>query len=146
MNVKYTEINSADAARMIGVSAQAITAWCRKGLINYTNVSNGTQKARYMLSENEVNYIKELVKEHGTRKFMMYYNKNRDGVSKVFHTNKVNLDHYTIPARPNDDTIEIANKFLRIQEIKKELENLELKKVDLNKELEALRDEVMEQL
>lgn len=157
MNVKYTEINTADAARMFGVTTQAVSSWCRKGLINHVNLSDGNQRGRYMLTENECNYIKELIKEHGARKFMMYYKKDREDAVNVYHSKKeqVQLEHYPVfnPVAPvkeeskketSMNADQVTNKIMRIQDIKEELEDLDARKNQLNNELEMLRDEIMD--
>ena len=76
MNVKYTDINCQDAARSIGVSAATIQGWCRGNLINFVDIGDGNKKPRYMISEQEVNYLKSLVKSHGKRKALLFYNKD----------------------------------------------------------------------
>ena len=76
MNVPYNKINARDAADMIGVDYTTVLGWCKKGIINYSDISDGMGKSRYMLDEEEVEYIKKLKKKHGTRKAMMYYKKD----------------------------------------------------------------------
>lgn len=77
MNVAYDQINSSDAAKRIGVSIACIQRWCRDNIINYINVSDGTDKARYLLEEDEVSYLQDLVKKFGTRKAMLWYRKDK---------------------------------------------------------------------
>lgn len=78
MNVKYTDINCQDAAKSIGVSTATIQGWCRNNLINFVDIGDGNKKPRYMISEQEVNYLHSLVKSHGVRKAMPFYNKNKN--------------------------------------------------------------------
>lgn len=78
MNVAYDQINSSDAAKRIGVTISCIQRWCRDNLINYINVSDGTDKARYLLEEDEVDYIQDLVKKFGVRKAMLWYRKDKN--------------------------------------------------------------------
>ncbi len=76
MNVAFDKLSTGDAAKMIGIDKTTVAAWCRNGLINFTNVSDGTGKARYMLAEDEVMHLKSLFKKYGKRKAMMYYKKD----------------------------------------------------------------------
>ena len=78
MNVAYDQINSSDAAKRIGVSIACIQRWCRDGIINYINVGDGTDKARYLLEEEEVAYLQDLVKKFGIRKAMLWYRKDKN--------------------------------------------------------------------
>jgi len=47
MNVAYDQISTADAARMLKVDKTTIAYWCRNGIINFINVSDGNNKGRY---------------------------------------------------------------------------------------------------
>lgn len=76
MNVKYTDINCQDAAKSIGVSTATIQGWCRGKLINFVDIGDGNKKHRYMISEQEVNYLRSLVKSHGKGKALLFYDKN----------------------------------------------------------------------
>lgn len=80
MNVKYTDINCQDAAKSIGVSTATIQGWCRNNLINFVDIGDGNKKPRYMISEQEVNYLKSLIKHHGKKKAMLYYDKHQNAI------------------------------------------------------------------
>jgi hypothetical protein len=80
MNVQYTDINCQDAAKSIGVSISAIQGWCRKNLINFVDIGDGNKNPRYMISEQEVNYLRSLVKSHGKRKAMLFYDKRKNAI------------------------------------------------------------------
>ena len=163
MNVPYNKINTADAARIIGVEYATVANWCKKKLINCEDISNGTEKSRYLISEAEVDYLKDLKKQHGTRKILLYYNKDwaaqnskpqeeptvyfsewvqtngaakqDDAASKAFP-----------PYKKKIDAENITNTILYIQDIKERLEDLEAEKAQLLNELEELRKEIMEQI
>lgn len=114
MNVPYKDINAADAARMLGLNMSTVQGWCRNGIIKFVDVSEpDSKKARYMLSESEVEYIKKLIKKHGIRKAMMYYKKDHD--VKVKEEKKVESGVGNIPWYMDVDTEAIEN------EVKKEL-------------------------
>lgn len=76
MNVGYKDINTLDAARMLKVDKSSIIYWCANDVINYTNVSDGIHKKRYLISEDEIDYIKSLIKKHGKRNWRKFYDKN----------------------------------------------------------------------
>lgn len=78
MNVAYDQINCSDAAKRIGVTIACIQRWCRDGIINFINVSDGTERARYLLEEDEVAYLQDLVKKFGVRKAMLWYRKDKN--------------------------------------------------------------------
>lgn len=80
MNVKYTDINCQDAGKSIGVSTATIQGWCRNKLINFVDIGDGNKNPRYMISEQEVNYLKSLVKSHGKRKAMLFYDKHKNAI------------------------------------------------------------------
>ena len=114
MNVSYKDINAADAARMLGLNMSTVQGWCRNGIIKFVDVSEpDSKKARYMLSESEVEYIKKLIKKHGIRKAMMYYKKDHD--VKVKEEKEVESGVGNIPWYMDVDTEAIEN------EVKKEL-------------------------
>lgn len=63
MNVAYDQINTADAAKMLKVDKTTVAYWCRNGIINFINVSDGNNKGRYMLTEDEVQDINERMED-----------------------------------------------------------------------------------
>lgn len=77
MNVPYNEINLTDAAQMIGVDYTTVAGWCRRGKINFIDISEGTKKPRYLLTEKEVEHLKTERKKNG-RRFIESYDKNWD--------------------------------------------------------------------
>lgn len=172
MNVAYDQINSSDAAKRIGVTIACIQRWCRDGIINFINVSDGTEKARYLLEEDEVAYLQDLVKKFGVRKAMLWYRKDKntrypapvkipvsqDGMFKASIVNtddrlqqvmpKVEAPNTSEPCKTEEQIIaEKATKaILYIQDIKARLADLEEEKALLLKELEECKQEVMELL
>ena len=76
MNVPYNAINSQDAAQILGCHRATFLKWCKDGRINVTNLGEGTTRARYMVSEEEIDYLKRLKRKWGGKKFIQHYNKN----------------------------------------------------------------------
>ena len=78
MNVKYTENDAKDVARRLKVDYSTVTGWCRRGLINFIDVSNNrSNSARYQIPEEEVVYLEKLFKQWGVRKGILHYDKTR---------------------------------------------------------------------
>jgi len=159
MNVAYNEISCADAAKMLGVDYSTVTKWCRDNKINHVNVSGGDTNGRYILTEDEVRYIKTLKDKFGNqfiRKYRKDWKKGTEPVKDVVYveptmpvttiksvvTNITTEEH----SRKRVDIDEVAIKIGYIQDIKDKLEALEVEKTQLLNELEGLRKEVMEYL
>lgn len=167
MNVGYDKNNCADAARRIGVTMSCVQRWCRENIINCTNVSDGDKKSRYLIDEDEIMYLKKLVKSHGIRKAMNFYNKDHNkktNVSKgaiIVETNPVipkavikaeepvvvETKHSSgidekIPVK-KFDADDLIYHFERIQDLKEELENLEARRNQINNEIASHRETIM---
>ena len=74
MNVSYENINTADAATMLGVSKTTVTYWCRHKLIKYVDMSGGTGKARYMFDADELDRVNKLIEKYGARAWTNHAN------------------------------------------------------------------------
>ena len=109
MNVSYKDINAIDAARMLGVDKTTVQGWCRNEIINFIDVSEpGSKRARYLIRESEVDYIKKLIKKHGVRKAMFFYKKDHD--QKIKEAKKVESGVGNIPWYMDVDTEAIENE------------------------------------
>lgn len=79
MNVSYKSYNCEDVGRMLKLDKVTIASWCRKGFINYTDVSeHKSKRPRYEISDKEVNRIKKLINKYGRRNWLMYNNKDEE--------------------------------------------------------------------
>lgn len=155
MNVAYNQINCSDAAKIIGVDYSSVTTWCRSGRINCTNISEGTINGRYVIPEDEVDYIKTLKQKFG-KQFIRKYRKDwqrgkqpaetiteeKPAPIKEFHY----IDTDSVITNTKTDIDDIANKIRTIQRIKTRLEELDKERQKLSDKLEELRDEVMNYL
>ncbi len=164
MNVDYKNISTGDAARMIGVDITTVSTWCREGRINCVNVSDGTKNGRYMLSEDEVDYIKTLKQKFGKqfiRKYRKDWKKGRQPaktfvtdevvevvpVAKPVATIKSVVSTITeVKEESAFDVEEIALKISYIQDIKKQIHDLDEQKAKLTAELEELKNDVTKYL
>lgn len=153
MNVAYNEINTTDAAKMIGCSSSAIGLWCRKNKINYQDVSGaGSKYPRYLLKGDEVEYIRGLFKKYGKAKAMKHYDKNwnnlvqpyEECIEELQEYEEVAEPAYTLPLRDKLDNLEdITN---RIRDIIERLDNIEAEKRQLCNEYKMLKAEIIEVL
>lgn len=156
MNVAYNQINCSDAARIIGVDYTSVTKWCRSGRINCTNISEGSVNGRYVIPEEEVDYIKTLKQKFGKqfiRKYRKDWQRGRQPAEtytkeepQVAFKDFQYIDTDSIITNTNTDIDDIANKIKTIQRIKTKLEELDSERQKLSDKLEELRDEVMNYL
>ena len=54
MNVAYDQINSADAAGMIGISITKLHRLRKAGIIDAINIGEGSKKGRYLYNRDEI--------------------------------------------------------------------------------------------
>lgn len=165
MNVPFDKINTDDAAKRIGVDYATVANWCKRKLINCENVSGGTGKARYMISEDEVNYLKSLQKQYGTKKILLYYKKDwntkadiattefdnnlsvspdefewmeyDDNIFRAKRDRKEFLEQY-------DDADDITETLEKIKKIKHRLAELEDEKNTLQTRFDKLRQKIID--
>lgn len=147
MNVAYNQINCQDASRIIGVDYTTVVGWCHDGKINSTNISEGTTRGRYMITEEEVDYLKMLKQKFG-KQFMRRYRKDwqrgkqpAEAEVKPIATIKdfQYVDTDSVPSPNKADIDELAIKIGYIQDLKEQIAKLQT-------ELETLRKEVMDYL
>lgn len=149
MNVAYNQINCQDASRIIGVDYTTVVGWCHDGKINSTNISEGTNRGRYMITEDEVDYLKMLKQKFG-KQFMRRYRKDwqrgKQPAETELETKLVTTikdfqyaDTDSVPSTNKADIDELAIKIGYIQDLKEQIAKLQT-------ELETLRKEVMNYL
>ena len=155
MNTPYDKTSAADAARMLGTSPQTVTTWCRTGKINASDVSDGTGKARWLLSDDEVQYIMDLKKKFGSvRDAMTHYKKNwKDGKKPAVQYNVMPETRNYIPQKKKDepkntpvDSKSIAATIDYIQQVKARIADCKEELALLEKEYEDLKKEVISTL
>lgn len=76
MNARIDMYSPDEVAKSVGVTGATIRNWCRDGIINCNNVSDGSVDARYEIPEDELRYLRGLAREYGSKKVLLYYNKN----------------------------------------------------------------------
>ena len=174
MNVSYEYMNVEDAARILKRDKSTITAWCRKGIISYQDVSEpGSKRPRYLIPDWEINRIKKLMAKYGVKKWLFYNEQSKkemeikfrddeeEGIKNgticpcEFEVNQVPLD-LSVPVKIKEEEEELPTRRQRIdpddilktimyiQDINDRLEDLEAEKNQLINEREACKKEVME--
>lgn len=157
MNVSYKDINTLDAARMLKVDKSSVIYWCTNDFINYTNVSDGVHKKRYLISEEEIDYIKSLIKKHGKRKWRKFYDKDWNKkeekpmnvitsdeamfIEEVREKEEKENKPSTTTNKVDIDSVAITIGY--IQDIKERLKDLEAEKAQLLNEYSQLKQEVI---
>ncbi|MBO7452217.1 MAG: helix-turn-helix domain-containing protein [Clostridiales bacterium] len=150
MNVRYDSINTEDAATMLGVSKKTITNWCRDRLIDFTDLSDGTHKARYMFDIEELNRVQQAMALYGKYKWARHVHTERKAVevakqNEVIVNNKedVTVEVNTVSAKEKENE-KILLLVDRIRDFKEELENLECRRKQVEGEIDLLRKELNE--
>ena len=154
MNVTYRDISSSDVARMLGLNVTTIAGWCRHGLINCTNISDGTKRARYLISEDEVEYLRRLAKKHGKRNILKYYHK--DWNAKPQPVQQLTPEPTTQMATDDDlptrssrqpfDEDKILNSILYLREVRERIEDCKAELAQLENEYRELKQELIDQI
>lgn len=155
MNVAYNQINCQDASRIIGVDYTTVVGWCHDGKINSINIGEGTSRGRYVITEDEVDYLKTLRQKFG-KQFMRKYRKDwqrgkqpaeprtEETPTPIKEFRYTDTDSAITNTKTDID--DIANKIRTIQRIKTRLEEIDKERQKLSDKLEELRDEVMNYL
>ena len=167
MNVSYADINTTDAAQMLGVTAQAVRAWCRNEDINYVDVAEAKSNApRYLIPDDEVQRIMNLMKQYGKRGWIKHNTKPskiigarsevideeklRADVEKAFGPFEERNDDMEFTEeqlvgvkRPRDDSEEqILLTVAKIREFKEEENDLKGRLVQVQGEIDILEKEL----
>lgn len=78
MNVGYNELNCTDVAKSLKLDKTTVSAWCRKGYINYVDVSEPESKRpRYLIPQWEFDRVSKLIRKFGKRNWMLYNEKDK---------------------------------------------------------------------
>lgn len=158
MNVNYKDISTGDAARILKLDITTVSGWCRADKINFCNLSNGTQNGRYMIPEDEVYHIKELIKIHGKAHWQKFYDKNwnkkeeKKPVNVITSDEAMFLEEYNATHKEEVKPVKLSSKvdidsiaitIGYIQDIKERLKDLEAEKAQLLNEYTQLKQEVI---
>ena len=121
MNVAFDKNNAKDVAAILGVSYPVVTAWCRQGLIKATDVSDGDKKARWLISDEEVQRVSNLISKYGTRMWTTYAAAEPAKEVVVVPVAGIKEPQAIIKAEPSDEFVDL---YWKIKDAKEELENV----------------------
>lgn len=145
MNVKFDRFNTNDVAQILKVSGSAVASWCRKGWIIAENISNGTDKARWMIEDKEVDRIKGLMKKYGKVK---WYHHRHEGlvhpedVGIFIEEQPIEVEEVSSGNVVMDNVNKIADIVYKIADLRDELENLEARKAQIENEINDYKKQV----
>ena len=87
MNVDYKEMNCADVGKALKLDKSTVAAWCRKGYINFVDVSESESKRpRYLIPQWEYDRVRKLINKFGKRNWMLYNEKDKIRAAKEHAT------------------------------------------------------------
>ena len=171
-NVGYEDLNCSDVGRMLKLDKSTISAWCRKGYINYQDVSEkNSKKPRYLIPQWEFDRIQHLIRKFGKRNWILYNEKDKERAAKEhmypspeaviaptvsyesipvpegFVEQFVEQEEAKVPVKIPEDDFD-AEKMLTtikyIREVKQKIRDLKEELEHYENELSDLRQEVMD--
>lgn len=105
MNVSYKELNTVDVAKALKLDKTTVAAWCRKGYINFIDVSEpGSSKPRYQIPQWEFDRVQKLIRKFGKRQWMLYNAKDKERAAQE-HMTKVEK----VEENPDDQAKQMLN-------------------------------------
>lgn len=148
MNVGFADINTEDAATMLGVQRQTISYWCRQGYIRFFNVSDGNKKPRYLFTDDEINRVSKLIDNYGKYNWI-HYNDIHNGVEKE-EPEEAHMEETTIKEeiKPEeyivDNTDEIVDYVKKIRQLKVQRDKMLAELDAIDESIKTMRAKVME--
>ena len=81
--MKNRILDEGSAAVIMGVDTATVVGWCKNKIINCQNAPDEyADKAKYLIDEDECDYIGNLIRKFGTRMALLNYNKNWRGTTR----------------------------------------------------------------
>ena len=146
MNVGYADINTEDAATMLGVQRQTVTNWCRQGYIRFFNVSDGNKKPRYLFTDDEINRVSKLIDNYGKYNWIHY----NDIIEKKTEEENQMETNTTEEMKPEeyivDDTDEIVDCVKKLRELKIQRDKMLIELDNIDETIKNLRQKVIESI
>lgn len=152
MNVAYDRFNSQDVAKILGVAPQTVTYYVRHGFMQATNVSDGTNKARYMFTDEEVTKVQKLMKEHGKYSWTKYVNDTKDipPVKEPIVEEQHEFDEFdklvVKNVTPEFNPDKLMNKILKLRDLEEECGNVKARYNQICKEIAMIRNDIKQEL
>ncbi len=148
MNVGYADINTADAATMLGVQQQTVSNWCRQGYIRFFNVSDGNKKPRYLFTDDEINRVSKLIDNYGKYNWI-HYNDVCDNTKEEETMETQNEETTTEEIKPEEyieDVDETINNIKKLRELKIKRDKMLAELDAIDNEIKNLRQKVIESI
>lgn len=149
MNVSYENINTADAATMLGVSKTTVTYWCRHKLIKYVDMSGGTGKARYMFDADELDRVNKLIEKYGARAWTNHANEGlNDTVILTVEEKEVKPMMATTDPEDYipDNTDEVVSYVKKIRALKIQRDKLLNELDSIDEAIKSMKSKVIESI
>lgn len=157
MNVGFEELSTKDVASMLKIDQHTVADWCKRGRIRNTNLSSGDRNGRYMIPEDEAEYLRKLFKKWGKTKAMRHYDVTR--IKPVLVTSGI-VGNYgdqpvvpeEIAAEPVEDKIPVRQEFdlddimttvSYLHDIRERMEDIMAEYNQLQNEYNQLKEEVV---
>ena len=158
MNVGFENLSTKDVATMIKVDQHTVSDWCKKGRIKNINLSSGNQNGRYLIPEDEADYLRKLFKKWGKTKAMRHFDVTR--IEPVLVTSGVVGDYYgdqpvvpeetaaepvvdNIPIKHDFDLDDIMTTVSYLHDIRERMEDIMAEYNQLQNEYNQLKEEVV---
>lgn len=149
MNVSYENINTADAATMLGVTKQTVAYWCRHKLIRYTDVSNGSMKARYMFDTDELDRVNKLIEKYGAKAWINHANEGLDDMA-ILPVKAPEVKPMMATTDPEDyipdNTDEVVSYVKKIRALKIQRDKLLNELDSIDEAIKTMRQKVIESI
>ena len=155
MKLDVGQYTGPEAAKLLGVNRTSLTGWCKRGLIEYVNVSTPDSTIpRYAISQEEIDRVTKLMKRYGKKKWLAHAKKKKKApiVEMSIDESPAKVEEKPAPApiepvqvekKPEKlDPDKVMKTIMYISDVKERLQDLEVEKANLEKELEELREEI----
>lgn len=145
-------LDVASAAEIMGVDSSIVLGWCNNHIINCQSAPEEySDKTKYLIREDECDYVGNLIKKFGVRGALLNYNKSwKISVPKIPEQHRVpkpvisdiHLDN--IPTEiPND---KLVTYILYTHELKEKIKDFKQEVYKLESEYEKIRESIVAQL
>lgn len=158
-------LDEASAAEIMGVERSTVFGWCKNSIINCLDAPKEyVDKTKYLIDEEECNYVSNLIKKFGTKKALLYYQKSwknpsreeekkmdiidnipwsMEEVEEVFEPVKTPGEKST---REEDNTNKLVSSIMYAHSLKEKIAKFENELSKLKTEYTEIKDNIANQL
>lgn len=146
MNVGYADLNTSDVATMLGVQRCTVSLWCRQGRIKYQNVSDGTNRPRYLFTDDEVNRVSKLIDKYGKKNWVLHNHIDEGEKTEEASAPVATIKDVFKPDEYIPDVDETVSDIKKLQELKVQRDKM-LQELDaIDEAIKNLRQKVIESI